>query len=213
MIEILAVDSVSPQRGAIEAAVRVLAAGGLVIFPTRCLYGLGADATRPQAVERVFAAKGRPPDNPISVLCGDAGVLQRVVRKVTPLGERIMRRYWPGAVTLVFEAAADLPATLTAGTGRIGVRLPAHPVAAALAARFGRPLTATSANRSGERGASRVADLPPPLLERVDLVLDAGALEGGNGSTVVDVTGDVPVVLREGVVSAAALEKCCGRQG
>ena len=206
MAEIIKVDPFVLDHDAIERAVRILRNGGLVVYPTRCLYGLGADAASPAAVEKVFAAKGRSLNQPISVICRDEDCLRSIVRSIPPRAEPIMKRYWPGSVTLVFEANAVLPAVLTAGLGKIGVRLPANPVADALVAGLGRPVTATSANLSGAAGCHRVEDLPPAVLERVDLVLDAGPLEGGPGSTVVDVTGPVPVILREGVVSAQELK-------
>ena len=211
MAEIIKVGPFVLGHDAIERAVEILRDGGLVVYPTRCLYGLGADAANPAAVEKVFAAKGRSLKQPISVICQDEGCLRNIVRSIPPQAEPIMKRYWPGSVTLVFEANSVLPAVLTAGLGRIGVRLPANPVAAALVAGFGRPVTATSANLSGAAGCFRVEDLPPAVLERVDLVLDGGPLEGGLGSTVVDVTGPVPVILREGVVSAQALKRIFSR--
>lgn len=211
MAEIITVDRFALDRAPIDQAIRILQAGGMVVYPTRCLYGLGVDAHNAAAVERVFAVKGRPCDRPISVLCDDAVCLRQIVRRVPPEGERIMRRFWPGWVTIVFEANLDLPAAVTAGKGKIGVRLPANPVAAALVTGFGRPITATSANLSGDEGCARVADLPRSVLDRVDLVLDVGDLEGGPGSTVVDVTGKAPVILREGLVSAPGLESLFGK--
>jgi L-threonylcarbamoyladenylate synthase len=211
MTEIIKVDPFILDRAPIEKALGILRDGGLVIYPTRCLYGLGADATNPAAIEKVFAVKGRSLNRPISVLCQDAVCLRRIVQRVPPHGERIMKRFWPGWVTLVFEANDALPSVLTAGLGKIGVRLPANPVGAALVAGLGRPLTATSANLSGADGCFRVQDLPRVVLDRVDLVLDAGQLEGGPGSTVVDVTGPVPVILREGMVSAHGLKSLYGK--
>ena len=211
MAEIVNVDPFALEQTIIDAAVGILKDGGLVIYPTRCLYGLGVDATNPVAVEKLFTVKGRDRGRPISVLCQNAVCLRRIVQRVPPQGERIIKRFWPGWVTLVLEANDVLPSVLTAGLGKIGVRLPANPVAAALVAGFGRPITATSANLSGAEGCFRVADLPRALLDRVDLVLDAGDLEGGAGSTVVDVTGVAPVILREGLVSAQGIKSICGK--
>ncbi len=211
MAEIINVDPFDLNLAAIEKAMEILQKGGLVIFPTRCLYGLGADATNPAAIEKVFAVKGRSLNRPISVLCQDDACLLKIVRRVPAQADRIMQRFWPGRVTLVFEANGSLPAVLTTGLAKIGVRQPANPVAAALVNGLGRPITATSANLSGAAGCFRVEDMPPLLLDRVDLVLDAGALEGGPGSTVVDVTGPVPVILREGTVSAQELKSVFGK--
>jgi len=112
-----------------------------------------------------------------------------------------MDQFWPGRVTLVFEAAGTLPHQLTAGTAKIGIRLPGHPVAAALVKSLGRPLTGTSANLSGRPGCRCIDDLDPQLIKQLDIVLDAGPLKGGTGSTVVDVTQDMPKILREGEIS------------
>ncbi len=210
MATIVAIDAIHPQASLIAQAVEVLRHSGLVVYPTRCLYGLGADATNPAAVARIFAAKGRSPDQPVSVICKDSAAVEAVVGRVTPLARKIMERFWPGAVTIVMEAGRGVAAGLSAGTGKIGVRRPAHPVALALAEAMGGPITATSANPSGAEGCFRVRDLPASILDRVDLVLDAGVLQGGVGSTVVDATGTRPLVLREGVVAAQEILSLAG---
>jgi L-threonylcarbamoyladenylate synthase len=202
MTRIVAIDPDQPQSDRIAEALEVLRGGGLVIYPTRCLYGVGGDATNPAAVEKVFDAKGRPKNQPVAVICGKDALIARIVETVPPLAKRIMDRFWPGSVTIVMKANKTLPPLLTAGTGRIGVRRPAQAVAAALAAALDRPITATSANRSGSEGCYRVEDLSPEVLAHVDLVLDAGDLDGGVGSTVVDAGGEAPVIIREGLVAA-----------
>ena len=127
--------------------------------------------------------------------------LERLVSHVSKAASGIMDQFWPGRVTLVFEAADTVPLYLTAGSGKIGIRLPGHPVAAALVESLGEPLTGTSANLSGKPGCRRSDDLDPYLVQQLDAVLDAGPLIGGNGSTVVDVTQDIPTVLRQGEIS------------
>ena len=205
MPRIVAVDPVAPRAGPIAEAVEVLRGGGLVVYPTRCLYGLGCDATNPAAVAKVFAAKGRPADQPISVICKTAAMVEGLVEEVTPPARKIMNRFWPGAVTIVLKTNHVLPPLLGAGTGTIAVRQAAHAVAAAMAALLDRPVTATSANLSGRGGCHRVGDLSPALLSHVDLVLDAGELDAGVGSTVVDAAGTQPVIIREGLVAAAEI--------
>ena len=182
-----------------------------MVFPTTGLYGLAADARSVAAVGRVFAVKRRPAGNPLLVLLSGLEDMPTLVRAVPDHAQPLLG-LWPGGVTLVFQAADAVPVELTGGTGKIGVRLPAHPVARALVERFGGPITATSANRSGDPAAARVADLAPEILRQVDLVLDAGTLAGGAGSTVVDVT-DWPVrVIRQGAVPRQAIEEAL-RQG
>ena len=197
---IIAVDPLRPSGEAMDEAVAAMARGGMVIFPTRCLYGLAVDALNPEAVARIFTAKQRPQTNPVLVLIPGMSFLETLVAHVPPWAERIMAQFWPGDVTLVFSAGPELPPRLTAGTGKIGVRLPRHPVAQALVAAAGIPITGTSANLSGEAGCFQVSDLPPRLVQAADLVLDAGPLRGGTGSTVVDVTCTPPRILRQGGV-------------
>lgn len=202
MTRIVAIDPVHPQPDLIAEAVAVLRSGGLVVYPTRCLYGLGGDAGNPEAAAKVFEAKGRPESQPVSVICSTPAMIASIVQAVPPLAQTIMDHFWPGSVTIVMPANQSLPALLTADTGKIGIRRPAHAVAEALAAALGRPITATSANRSGSEGCYRVEDLSPEVLAHVDLVLDAGDLDGGVGSTVVDASGEAPVIIREGLVAA-----------
>ncbi len=185
----------------IREAAAMIKDGRVVVFPTTGLYGLGADALNPEAVDKVFNIKLRPYQNPILVLIEKRCDLDRLVQKVPPAAVRLMDYFWPGAVTIVFGAKENLPANLTAGTGRIGVRMPGHPVAFELVKAVGGPITGTSANISGQPGCSDILQLAPSIAERVDLILDAGALAGGKGSTVIDVTEHEPRVLREGAVS------------
>jgi L-threonylcarbamoyladenylate synthase len=199
------IDPLHPQADLIDTAVRILERGGVITFPTGSLYGLGADALNVSAVERVFTIKRRPPDKPLLILVPDRAVVFDLAAEVPPAAKRLMDRFWPGRVTIVFKALSVLPANLTAGSGKIGIRLPGHPVAKALVAAFGRPITGTSANPSGHEGCHRIAELDPKMIEQLDLVLDAGPLKEGIGSTVVDITGAEPIVIREGVVSKQAI--------
>jgi L-threonylcarbamoyladenylate synthase len=199
------IDPQHPHADLIDAAVRLLENGGVIAFPTGSLYGLGADALNTDAVERVFTIKRRPLDKPLLILVPDRAVVFDLAAEVPPAAERLMDRFWPGQVTIVFKAFPELPSNLIAGTGRIGIRLPGHPVAKALVAAFGRPITGTSANPSGHKGCHQIAELDPKLIEQLALVLDAGPLKEGIGSTVVDITGAEPIVIREGVVSKQAI--------
>jgi L-threonylcarbamoyladenylate synthase len=200
--KIITVDPSAPDRGIITHAARIINGGGVVVFPAFCLYGLAADATNPEAVRRVFDLKKRPPDNPVLILIKHSDALKDLVTDIPAPARKIMDRFWPGRVTLVFHAAPGIPGILTAGTGNIGIRVPEHPVAAELTRALPFPITGTSANLSGTGGCVTVSQLPPELVDGVDLILDAGPLKGGLGSTVVDVTCDPARILREGAVSA-----------
>ena len=182
-------------------AASTLRTGGLVAFPTETVYGLGADATDPTAVGRVFAAKGRPADNPLIVHLADAADLDRVAARVPPLAAELARRFWPGPLTLVLEAGDHLPAETTGGHATVGVRVPDHPVARALLAAADRPVAAPSANRSGRPSPTTAAHVMADLGDVVDVIVDGGACVVGVESTVVDARGPRPVVLREGAVT------------
>ena len=190
----------SPARDTVNSGARIIANGGVVVFPTRGLYGLGADALNEKAVDRIFKIKGRSTKKPVLVLICKTGHLELLVKNITPLAQRIMSQFWPGRVTLIFDALDTLPPMLTAGTGKIGIRMAGHPVAAALARAVDGPVTGTSANLAGEPGCMRIPDMDPAIIRAADLVLDAGPLQGGIGSTIVDVTGQSPMLLREGSV-------------
>ena len=195
----------APESEIIAEAAGIIKRGGVVVFPTRCLYGLGTDAMNPNAVERIIEIKQRPQDNPILVLIHSKKQLEMLVEKIPPSADVIMEGFWPGKVTLVFDARDSLPGLLTAQTGKIGVRLPGHPVAAAILQQIKAPVTGTSANVSGCPGCNSLTDMPPQISGRVDLVLDAGTLQGGVGSTVVDITVEPPRILREGQVTASQI--------
>ncbi len=200
------VDPVRPDLDAIRFAVDRLRNGAVVVFPTSGLYGLGADAFNCGAVARIYAIKGRPHRKPILVLVSDRHALERVVRLVPRQAQALMQQLWPGGITFILEAAAGVSEMLTAGTGKIGVRLPAHPVARALVSQFGGVITATSANLSGRPPAAAVDQLDHAVKEGVDLIVDAGRLAGGPGSTVLDVTCRPPKIIRKGAVSRQAIE-------
>ena len=204
-LKILQVDPLNPRHDLIMEAVLVIRNGGVISFPTRHLYGLGADAFNTDAVDRVFEIKRRPDNKPLLVLIDKQYDLTRLVRSVPYAATLIMEQFWPGAVTIVFEAKDTLPVNLTAGTQRIGVRMPEHPVALALTNAVQGPITATSANITGDSGCSLVSNLDPLITDKLDLILDVGALKGGIGSTVVDVTAGSPKILREGAVSAKGI--------
>ncbi len=203
--KVIKIDHANPRPDLISEAALVIKNGGVISFPTRYLYGLGADAFNADAVDRIFKIKQRPYNKPLLVLVDKQKDLTRLVRNVPSLAIHIMERFWPGEVTIVFEAKDSLPENLTGGTGRIGVRMPEHPVALALTNSVKGPITATSANITGQGGCSRVQDLDPLIADKLDLILDAGPLKGGIGSTVIDVTVDPLKFLREGAVSSKVI--------
>ena len=203
----------NPNPDIIQEAAGIIRKGGVIAFPTRCLYGLGADAFNPEAVDRIYKIKQRSAAKPILILIDEPHRLKSLVTHISEAAKAITERFWPGRVTLVFDASAKVPDTLTAGTGKIGIRLAGHPVAAALAGAVQGPITGTSANVSGCPGCHQIEDLQPAVAEQLDLIIDAGPLKGGRGSTVVDVTAKIPRVLREGIVSKGEIMAAAGRPG
>lgn len=200
---IQAVNADNPDPAVIGEAVRVIRSGGVVVFPTTSLYGLAADAHNPRAVDKVRAIKGRPEGKPILLLIKNQAAVAPLAKRVTPVAERLMSAFWPGDLTLVMDAGNDCPAEFISKIGKIGLRVPAHPVAVSLVNQLSGPVTGTSANISGHPSVWRSEQLTTAFGDtNPDLILDAGALKGGAGSTVVDVTVSPPVILREGSIPA-----------
>jgi L-threonylcarbamoyladenylate synthase len=189
---------------AIATAARVLAGGGLVVYPTETVYGLGADASNAAALDRLVLVKGREPGKPISVLLSDLSMLDALVCEVPPAARRLMARFWPGPLTLVLRARPGVSSVLTADGGGIGVRLSSHPMATALVRALGRPVTTPSANPAGQRPPATVDDARAYFGPRVDGYLDGGPVRGEPASTVVDVRGEWTVI-REGAISRSSL--------
>ena len=206
------INCANPETGIIAEAARIIRNGGVVVFPTRSLYGLGADAFNAKAVNRIFHIKQRPANKPILVLIKDKDELDRLAALVPPAATAIMKRFWPGRVSIVFQAKKGLSANLTAGTNKIGIRLPGHNIAYTLVKAAGSPITGTSANLSGSAGCFQINDLDEKIVDNVDLILDAGPLKGGAGSTIVDVTGEAPLILRQGELPAKDIFNVIDRQ-
>jgi L-threonylcarbamoyladenylate synthase len=198
---VVRVDPVAPDDRVVREAADVLRRGGLVAFPTETFYGLGAAALNAAAVRRVFEVKGRPSSMPLLVLVDSAARVRQVVIEVSERARALMDRHWPGALTLVFRAAPQLPAELTGGTGTVGVRVPNHRVPRALVSQLGLPVTAPSANPTGGDPPTTADGVLAYFRDVLDLVLDGGPTPGGVPSTVVDVTVDPPRVLRQGAVT------------
>ena len=189
----------------IEPAAAILRSGGIVAFPTETVYGLGADAFCEAAVRRIFAAKGRPENKPISLLVADDSALDRLCRQVPESARRLAAAFWPGPLTMVLWRDGRVSDTVTGGGDTVGVRCPDHPVTLALLRTFGGPLAAPSANRSGEPSAIDEAMVLRDLDGRIDAILLGGACRLRQASTVVDLTVQPPRVLREGGVTREQL--------
>jgi L-threonylcarbamoyladenylate synthase len=178
--------------------VSLLRAGAIVAFPTDTLYGLAVDPRNTTAVAELFSAKGRAAAEAVPLIACDVEQVERQAGRLSPLARRLADRFWPGPLSLVIPADDALAPAVHAYSGRVAVRVPAHPVAVRLARMAGFPLTATSANRSGEPAATTPDEVAKMLADRIAAVLDAGPTRGGAPSTIVDVTGTVPRLVREG---------------
>jgi L-threonylcarbamoyladenylate synthase len=200
MTRVITLEGRGPAVSALRDAAGVLRASGLVAFPTETFYGLGAAALDPAAVRRVFEVKGRPDGKPVLVLVDSVAMLDVVALEIPPRARTLMAAHWPGALTLVFRARPEVPAEVTAGTGTVGARLSAHPVARALVAALGQPITAPSANPSGSAPPTTAAAVLDHFGGRIELLLDGGVTAGGEPSTVLDVTVEPPRVVRAGAV-------------
>ncbi|MET9315679.1 L-threonylcarbamoyladenylate synthase [Kribbella sp. NPDC003505] len=196
----------------IEKAAEVLRAGGLVAVPTETVYGLGANAEDPAALARIFQAKGRPPSHPLIVHIGGAEQLGDWVDEVPETARRLAEHFWPGPLTLVLRRGRRVPLEATGGLETVALRVPAHPVALALLAAFGGGIAAPSANRFGSVSPTTADHVRAELGDAVDFVLDGGPCQVGLESTIVDVTGDTPNVLRPGGVTREDLEAVLGIQ-
>jgi L-threonylcarbamoyladenylate synthase len=199
-MRVLTVDSLEPAPEVLRQAAEALADGLIVAFPTDTLYGLAVDPSNAHAVERLYAIKDRGFDQPLPLIAADQAQVAAQVGSLTPLAGRLAAEFWPGPLTLVLHAHSSLDARVHASTGHVAVRVPAHAMARRLAYVAGHPITATSANISGERPATTAAEVSHALASRIDLLLDGGPTVGGLPSTIVDLTGVTPTLVRAGVV-------------
>jgi tRNA threonylcarbamoyl adenosine modification protein (Sua5/YciO/YrdC/YwlC family) len=201
----------APHRDAVqEAAARVLR-GGVIAIPTDTLYGLAVDPFNPDAVQRLYDVKGRPADRALPLIADGAAQVAAAIGGLGMMGERLASAFWPGPLTLIVNAPRTLVRAVTGDTGKVGVRVPDDVVARAVCAAAGKPVTATSANVSGEPATADPDVVERTLGARVDLLLDGGLTRGGAPSTIVDVTGAEPVLVRAGAIAWEAIQSCLQR--
>tara|TARA_B100000378_G_scaffold278144_1_gene280379 strand:- start:1296 stop:1889 length:594 start_codon:yes stop_codon:yes gene_type:complete len=194
----------------LEEAVRSLNSGGVVVFPTDTLYGLGADVFSLAALQRIFSIKGRRADLALPVLVAGLDQVEAVAQPMSAQAQRLAERFWPGPLTLVMRRSPDLPGLVTGGADTVAVRMPGHPVPLELARRLGRPITGTSANRSGQPDLLDLSALENQLGNLVDHIIQTGPVPAGTASTIVNVTGDTPQLLRGGAISLEEILEAAG---
>ena len=208
---ILLIDPIRPDPFILQKVKVTLEHGGIVAYPTETFYGLGVDAFQAEAIQKLFRLKGRPAGVPVSVLVRDREMLNRLVLSVPHIAERIIEAFLPGPLTVVLRASQSLPKELIGETGTIGIRISSHPLITHMFAYCQSPFTTTSANPSGLPPATNAGMVSGYFQEGIDLLVDGGPVPGGMASTVVDASGRVPVVLREGAVSRDDLLMVAGR--
>jgi L-threonylcarbamoyladenylate synthase len=196
----------SPVQKQVEQGINILKEGGIVAFPTDTVYGLGASMNIPRAVARVYAVKERPQNMPLPLLLADKSQIEEVAEAVPPVARLLADKFLPGALTMVLLKSKAVPDTVSGGGKTIAIRIPAHPVPLALIQGLGTPIIGTSANLSGRPSALTAEEVETQLDGKVELIIDGGRCPGGKESTVVDLTGETPVILREGAISKKELE-------
>lgn len=207
---VIRADQERPDADGIRKAADILRNGGLVVFPTETVYGLGADGTNAKAVLKIFAVKRRPPDNPLLLHISNIEQLDAVAASVPSAAKRLVDRFWPGPLAIVLPKSESVPYEVTAGLDRVGVRMPGHAIALEFLSACGVPVAAPSANLSGRLSPTCLEDVIEDLDGKVDCIIDGGSCPVGIESTVIDVTGERPIVLRSGAVSIEALESVIG---
>ncbi len=210
MTEIIAIDSENIDKKKIQKAAKIIQKGGLVAFPTETVYGLGADALNKKAVKKIFEAKGRPFDNPFIVHVSFPSDIDKIVENVSEKADKLIKKFWPGPLTLIFEKKKIVPEEVTAGLKSVAVRMPSNSIAHELIKESHTVIAAPSANLSGKPSPTRAQDVIEDLDNKVDLIIDGGDCEIGLESSVLDMTKEIPVLLRPGKISKEDIEKVIG---
>lgn len=195
----------------IRTAAKILREGGLVAFPTETVYGLGGNGLDGRACEKIYIAKGRPSDNPLILHISALEELSAIAAEISPAARLLMDAFWPGPLTLIFKKQEIVPAKATGGLDTVAVRFPNHPVARAIIRAAGLPVAAPSANSSGKPSPTRASHVAYDLDGKIDMIVDGGATQWGLESTIVDVSGEIPVLLRPGAVTKEMLTAVVGR--
>ena len=195
----------------IMQAAKIIAGGGLVAFPTETVYGLGGDAFDEEAAKKIYSAKGRPSDNPLIVHISEPEDICLLSDEVPENARMLAKKFWPGPLTMIVKKNGRVPLSVTGGLDTVAVRCPSHPVASALIKASGTFIAAPSANISGRPSPTRAEHVIEDLKGRVDMIIDGGSIEIGLESTIVDLTGEVPVILRPGFITLEMLERAIGR--
>ncbi len=211
MTKILKINTLSPEPYKIKEAADAIKRGSTVAFPTETVYGLGADALNPEAIKKVFKAKGRPSDNPLIVHISDMEMLKLIAKQTSKTALALINKFWPGPLTIILKKMKVVPAVVTGGLDTVAVRMPDNKIALALIKESGVPLVAPSANLSGRPSPTKAKDVVDDLSGRIDMIIDGGKTKIGIESTVIDMTRIPPTLLRPGGLPVEEIEKVIGR--
>ena len=209
--KVVLINPLRPRAEKINTAAGVIRRGDLVAFPTETVYGLGANALDRKAVRKIFLAKGRPSDNPMLVHISEKKDLQKLAKEVPPQATKLVGRFWPGPLTIVLKKSRIVPCVVTAGLKTVAIRMPANKIALELIRKSGVPIAAPSANRSGKPSPTSAEHVLQDMDGRISLILDGGKTKIGIESTVVDLSGKTPILLRPGKITAEQLRSVLGR--
>ncbi len=205
------IDPAAPDEAAMREAAECIKRGGLVAFPTETVYGLGADSFNEEAVKKIYVAKGRPSDNPLISHIASMDEALKLAETVTKDAKKLMDAFWGGPLTIILKRRSNVPGIISAGLDTVSIRMPSHSVANMLIRLSGTPIAAPSANLSGSPSPTTFEHCKKDLDGRVDMIIDGGSSDIGVESTVVDMTGDVPVILRPGAVTLEDIISVCGK--
>jgi len=208
MSVILRIDPKEPLESDIAKAIEFLERGEVVAYPTETIYGLGVDVLNRKAIKKIYDLKARDYGLPISILVADLAMLREYVQEVPEQAIALMRRFWPGALTILFPANNKIPKGLVTNTGRVGMRISSHPIAAAMVKMLGKPITTTSANLSGFPPSLSVKHIQKYFGDKIPCMIDGGECEPTRGSTVVDVGEETMRIVRAGAIPAEDVIRC-----
>ncbi|WP_031314237.1 L-threonylcarbamoyladenylate synthase [Caldanaerobacter subterraneus] len=210
MTKVIKIDKDNPEIELIDYAAEVIKKGGLVAFPTETVYGIGANSFDEEAVKRIFIAKGRPQDNPLILHIALMDQVYELAAEFPEKAKKLAHRFWPGPLTIVLKKSDKVPYVNTAGMNTVAIRMPSNPIAHLLIKRAGVPISAPSANVSGKPSPTDASHVIEDLYGKVDVIIDGGKCDVGLESTVVDLTEEVPVILRPGAVTLEMLKEVLG---
>lgn len=208
--KVVTVDKEKPDLQVMRMAGEILRKGGLVAFPTETVYGLGGDGLNAGSSKKIYAAKGRPSDNPLIIHIADLESLEKIVKSVPPKAKLLAEKFWPGPLTMIFSKSSRVPYETTGGLESVAVRMPSHPVALAIIREGGGYIAAPSANTSGRPSPTRAEHVCEDLTGKIDMIVDGGAVGIGLESTIVDFTEEVPVILRPGYINQEMIQEVIG---